>query len=336
MNGVRSRTWPQVGAMAHELLVGPDEAEQLIALLRGFDLRAVQLGVPLLEEIMAKGERLATWRAQLEAASLPIIALGGYRNLVAPNATKRELNIAFLQRCLQTAPQFGTAVVATETGTYNRESDWAPSPENQGQEAWETLGATLREVLPVAERHGTILAVEGHVNHVVSTPERLAKLLEQFPTPHLQVVLDPYNYLAHDLLAREEQVVGAFLRQFKDRFVVAHLKDVHQEGAEVDTPAFGQGVFPQQIYLDFLNQERPDLPLIVEHLSVDQLPAALQQLQLALGQESECKDPLTLAGNTDLRDGRSSTRTLEPPCSLDLSQIRLPCMGCSSRSSAWA
>jgi len=34
-------------------------------------------------------------------------------------------------------------------------------------------------------------------------------------------------------------------------------------------------------YLDFLKHEHPDLPLILEHLSVDQLPAALQQLQLA-------------------------------------------------------
>lgn len=74
--------------------------------------------------------------------------------------------------------------MATETGTCNRENDWGPSPENQGTEAWEDLCATLRELLPVAERHGTILALERHVNHVINTPERLAKLLEQFPTPH--------------------------------------------------------------------------------------------------------------------------------------------------------
>lgn len=153
------------------------------------------------------------------------------------------MNISFLQHCLQMTSQFGTAVVTTETGTFNRESDWAPSPENQEQEAWETLCASLRELLPVAERHGTILALEGHVNHVINTPERLATLLEQFPTQHLQVVLDPYNYLGHDLLPRKEAVVSTFLRQFKDRFVVAHLKDVSSEAAEVDTPAFGQGVF---------------------------------------------------------------------------------------------
>ncbi len=193
MKEMRLRRWPLLGAMVHEFPVGPDEAQHLISLLRRFDLHAVQLGVPLLEEIMAGEERMATWRTKLEAAALPILALGGYRNLIAPEKTKREANIAFLQRCLEIAPQFGTTVVATETGTYNRESDWASSPENQGQEAWDTLCATLHELLPVAEQHGTILALEGHVNHVINTPERLARLLEHFPTPHLQVVLDPFN-----------------------------------------------------------------------------------------------------------------------------------------------
>ena len=278
MNASRTLARPRLGAMAHELGLGPDETERLVFLLQRFGLGAVQLGVPLLEEVLAQKELISRWHTRLETAALPMVAIGGYRNLVAPDATKRRANIAFLRHCLELAPQFGTAIVATETGTRNRESEWGPSPENQGQEAWETLCATLRELLPVAEQHGTILALEGHVNHVINTLERLAQLLEQFPTPHLQVVLDPYNYLGQDLLPRKEQVVAAFLQQFKDRFVLAHLKDVSQAGAEIDTPAFGQGVFPQQLYLDFLRRERPDLPLIIEHAPVDQIPEILQKL----------------------------------------------------------
>jgi len=40
--------------------------------------------------------------------------------------------------------------------------------------------------------------------------------------------------------------------------VAAYLEDVSQEGAEVDTPEFGHGIFPQQVYLEFLRDERPD------------------------------------------------------------------------------
>jgi sugar phosphate isomerase/epimerase len=273
--------WPRVGMMAHELGVRPQETERLVSLLQNFGVSAVQLGGPLLEEIVANRELIATWRSQLEAASLSMIALGGYRNLIASDETKRQANIAFLQRCLEIAPQFGTTVVATETGTYNQRSDWSPAPEKLGPEAWEILCAALRELLPVAEQQRTSLALEGHVNHVINTPERLARLLEQFPTPYLQVVLDPYNYLGKDQLSQKEQVVAAFLQQFKGRFLLAHLKDVSREGAEADTPAFGQGVFPQRLYLDFLRKERPDLPLILEHTSVDQIPGVLQKVLVA-------------------------------------------------------
>lgn len=273
--------WPRVGIMVHELGVRPHETERMVSLLQNFGVNDIQLGVPLLEEIIAHRELIATWRSHLEAASLSLLALGGYRNLIAPDETKRQANIAFLQRCLEMAPQFGTTVVATETGTYNQRSDWFPAPENLGPEAWEILCATLRELLPAAEQQGTILALEGHVNHVINTPERLARLLEQYPTPYLQVVLDPYNYLGQEQLSQKERVVTAFLQQFKGRFVLAHLKDVSQKGAEADTPTFGQGVFPQRLYLDFLRKERPDLPLILEHATVDQIPGVLQKVLVA-------------------------------------------------------
>jgi len=275
---LQTATWPRLGIMAHELGLNPDEGERLVSLLQNWGLGAVQLGTPLLEEILAHKERLAQWRTQLETAAFPLVAIGGYRNLVALDEVKRRANVAFLQHCLELAPQLGTTVVATETGTRSGENDWGPSPENQGTEAWDILCATLRELLSVAEQHGTILALEGHVNHVINTPERLTRLLEQFPTPHLQVVLDPYNYLGKDQLAQKEMVVMTFLKQFKDRFVVAHLKDVSQEGAESDTPAFGEGVFPQSIYLDFLRKERFDLPLILEHASLDQLSEVIKNI----------------------------------------------------------
>ena len=58
------------------------------------------------------------------------------------------------------------------------------------------------------------------------------------------------------------------------RFVLAHLKDVDPGGAEVATGEFGTGVFPQDVYLEFLAARRPDLPLILEHLPLDHVPGA--------------------------------------------------------------
>ena len=64
------------------------------------------------------------------------------------------------------------------------------------------------------------------MKNVLKTQSQLLELLERFPTPHLQVVCDPYNYLSHHLLPAQEHATAELLDRFEDRFVIAHLKDV--------------------------------------------------------------------------------------------------------------
>jgi sugar phosphate isomerase/epimerase len=218
-------------------------------------------------------------RSRLEDAGVSIAALAGYRNLVAPDGKTRRRNLDFLARCLEVAPSFGTSVVATETGTRNPEGDWIDSPDNWRPETWALVDDALAELLPVAERSGAILALEGHVKNVLKTHGQLLGLLERFPSRHLQVVLDPYNYVSHHLLAAHERLTRAFLERFEHRFVLAHLKDVHRGGADVATVELGTGVFAQAPYLEFLAKRRPDLPLILEHLPLNHVAEAARRVR---------------------------------------------------------
>jgi sugar phosphate isomerase/epimerase len=268
--------WPQLGIFTYEF--GPGEWERLIAKCRDFGLSAVQLGGALLDECLTHPEDLGPIRG-LEHAGVRVSALAGYRNLVAPDADVRQANLDYLSRCLELAPQLGTSVVATGTGSRNPEGDWLDSSENWSAEAWQLLEEALAELVVVAERAGAILALEGHVKNVLRTYGQLLGLLERFPTPHLQVVLDPYNYMSHHLLNAQERVSADFLRRFEDRFVVAHGKDVDPGGADVATVELGTGVFPQTSYLEFLATRRPDLSLILEHLPLEHVPAASERVR---------------------------------------------------------
>ena len=40
---------------------------------------------------------------------------------------------------------------------------------------------------------------------------------------------------------------------------------------------FGDGVFPFRVYIEFLRDKRPDLPVIHEHLPFDAIPAASER-----------------------------------------------------------
>ena len=171
--------WPRLGAFSYEF--GTGEWERMADTFRTSGLDAVQLGGPLLDECLADPESIDSVKARLHDGGLSVVALAGYRNLVAPDPATRRAGLEVLERCLEVAPRLGTAVVATEMGTRHRTSDWTDVPENWGHGAWRMVDEAIDTLLPVAERSGAILALEAHVKNVLKTPGQLLGLLERFP-----------------------------------------------------------------------------------------------------------------------------------------------------------
>jgi sugar phosphate isomerase/epimerase len=264
--------WPRFGAFSY----GFETVDSLVHRFKAMGLTAVQWGGALLDESIANPDRVESTRGFLSDAGIDVVGLAGYRNPVAPDEAVRHRNLRHLERCLEIAPALGIPVVATETGTLNAE-DWKASPENRTPAALEMLYASLEELLPTAEHYGSIIALEAYVNNVIRTEEDVAQLLERYPTAALQLVLDPFNFISLDLLPNAEAVSSRLLKRFRERWAIAHLKDVSAEGAEVDTPAFGDGVFPMAHFKKFLREERPDMPIILEHIDLDRIPKAIER-----------------------------------------------------------
>ena len=263
--------WPRLGAFASE--VGAGEWELLADHFARLGLESVQLMGPLLDECLEEPGRAEAGLTFLNERHIGVTGLGGYRNLVAPDPAVRRANVEHIGRCLEIAPALGTFVVATETGTMSAGGDWADTPRNSTGEAWALLHDALETLLPVAEEQDVVLALETHVGNVLKTQGQLTGLLAGFPTQHLQVVCDPYNYLSADLVPVQERATSELLDRFEPRFVLAHLKDVSPDGARAGTPEFGTGVFAQVPYLEFLRDRRPDLELIAEHMPLEHVPA---------------------------------------------------------------
>jgi L-ribulose-5-phosphate 3-epimerase len=273
--------WPRLGAFSYDFEAA--EWNRLASTFAGLGLETVQVGGAMLDECLADPGRITGAMDALAEHGITVAGLGGYRNLVTPDAGRRRQNIEMLSRCLELAPRFGTSVVATETGTRNVTSDWSDSHDNWSLATWDVLVDALETLVPVAERSGAILALEAHVRNVLRTPGQLIGLLEHFRTPHLQVVCDPYNFVSAPALPAHERLTDDLLDRFEDRFVIAHLKDVAIVDGTVTTPEFGTGVFAQQPYLDFLRRRRPDLPLILEHLPLDHLAQAIRRVEAVIG-----------------------------------------------------
>jgi sugar phosphate isomerase/epimerase len=254
------------------------EWDRAIADFTGAGLQLMQLSGELLDETLEAPEQIPALRARLAENGLSIAALGAYKNITTRDLYKRQRNVEYVRACLEHASALGATVVSTETGTLNPSGDWSDDPDNDTPAAWDALFEVMDELLPVAERSASVLALEGYVNNILKTHDQVAQILDRYPSPHLRIMCDPYNYLSKDLLPERARLADAFLTRFKDHLVIAHLKDVSPEGAEIDTPEFGTGIFPQGRYLRFLKEHRPDLPLIFEHLPVEHIPAAIQRV----------------------------------------------------------
>jgi sugar phosphate isomerase/epimerase len=124
-----------------------------------------------------------------------------------------------------------------------------------------------------------VLALEGMCLTALRTLSQVLDLLERHPSPHLQLVCDPYNYVTYELLPALDRFSAEYLNRFESRFVLAHLKDVEIDGRGTTRPEFGTGVFEQGPYLEFLRTRRPDLPLVLEHLPLEHVPDAIARVE---------------------------------------------------------
>ena len=205
---------------------------------------------------------------------IAIAGIAGYRNLIDPDERARRENIEYLARCLELAPRIGTSVVATEAGTRSTEGQYRWHPDNRLPASVQLFHDAVGELVEAAERHGSILALEGSVRHVLPTHAALAGVLDRFPSRTSRSCSTPTTTSPARMLPAAERVTRDFLDRFEHRFVLAHLKDVSDDGAEAETPEFGTGVFPQHVYVEFLAERRPDLALVLEHLPLDNVADA--------------------------------------------------------------
>ena len=269
--------WPQIGVFAHE--TPATSVGHLVDLLAERGIPMVQLHGTVRDQALEDPARV---RAVLDAAGIGCVGVGAYGNIVAPDPERRRRNLDLVARSLRAAPELGVPAVSTETGTLHPTGEWDDDPRNTTPEAWEALLRALDELLPVAEASGAVLALEGYVKNVLRTLDGYAALVERYPTPALGFVADPYNLLAAPLLPRQTEVTAEMFERFGDRFAIAHLKDVAPGGAEVGTPAFGEGVFDQTAYLRLLRDRRPDLALVIEHLEFAQAEAIVDRVRRAV------------------------------------------------------
>ena len=271
-----------IGIRLHDTRPGTLKERLAFAKAQGFSCAHVALSKVLddfsMEEAPEKltDEYAIRVRQDFEASGLECAVLGCYLNLADPDPERRERTQEIYKAHLRFAAKIGARVVGTETYA-NPESRFA-EPAPRSEEAFRLLLDSLKPVVRCAEETGAVLAVEPVWYHIISTPERAARMLEELKSDHVQIILDSVNLISPEQADRAEKIVRNAITLLGDRVRILHMKDfiITPEG-KMDACACGLGSMRYEQLLAFA--ARRDLPMTLENTVPENAEAARLHLE---------------------------------------------------------
>ncbi|MDR5741048.1 MULTISPECIES: sugar phosphate isomerase/epimerase [unclassified Caballeronia] len=230
--------------------------------------------------------------------NLPISCISGYTNIVHPDPAERQRRNDYLKEIIAHAQYLGSPYVISETGTFATESDWVHHPTNKTEEAWEQCRAVIQELAQHAYDHGAVFLLETYVNNVVGSVEETLRMFADVDHPGLGLLMDPTNYFEDHNIDHMDRTLNQVFDALSDKICIAHAKDVKRAGGdksekhtdigdadaaeshtfrgvgEIELPSPGLGALNYDLYLRRLAKRHPNIPIIIEHLTEDDVPRA--------------------------------------------------------------
>ena len=257
-----------IGIRLHDTAPGTLGERLAFARAQGFSCAHVALSKVLDDFAMEEAPEKLTEdyalrvRKAFDASGMECAVLGCYLNLADPNPERRAQTQEIYKAHLRFAAKIGARVVGTETYA-NPESVFS-EPALQSEEAFQLLMDSLKPVVRCAEECGAVLAVEPVWCHIISTPERAARMLEELPSENLQIILDAVNLIAPEKADRAENIIRNAISLLGSRVRILHMKDyVMTPGGEMDACACGLGSMKYEQLLSFAADR--DLPMTLEN-----------------------------------------------------------------------
>jgi sugar phosphate isomerase/epimerase len=203
---------------------------------------------------------------------LKVAGLFGYYNVVDPDAARRQRGEQRMQVLIENWKQFGCPIISTETGTFNDKSEWVEAPENATENGYQTCRTAFDKLTRAARKTGAVISIEPYWRNVIDSIARTHRVVED--VPGLKLVMDPCNYYRKEELAHMDPMLEEMFRLLGKQIVLAHAKDVKASADGTDLPASGQGVLDYPLYLRLLGGLNREIDLIIEHLTLDDVPRA--------------------------------------------------------------
>lgn len=191
-----------------------------------------------------------------------IAVLGCYLNLATPDREELAATVHRYMAHIRFASWLGCGVVGTETGAPN--TAYAFTPECHTEEALQIFMKNVRPVVEYAEKMGVVLAIEPVYRHIVSTPRRARRVLDEIGSPNLQIIFDPVNLLDAANYEERDAVIQEAIELLGPDIAVVHLKDCAVRDGKLLSMGCGQGEMDYKPILKFMKERKPFIHATLE------------------------------------------------------------------------
>ena len=229
-------------------------------------LRTVQFnfacaGLPTLPDELSAA-KVDQIRQAAEARQISIEAVSGTYNMIHPNRRVRSAELRRLSVAAWGCNRLGGSLLTLCTGTRDPNNMWQHHADNASPAAWKDLLAAMHDAVRFADEFNVNLGIEPEPGNVVDSPFKARRLLDEFKSPRLKIVIDPANLLRPPDIPRQRDVLDQAFALLESDIGLAHAKELGSDGQAGDV-AIGNGVIDWGHYLSLLNQVKFSGPVVM-------------------------------------------------------------------------
>ncbi len=223
-------------------------------------------------------------RAAYAEADILLAEFGAYGiNLLDTDPVLRQKNIDEICNRLEYADKAGVRCCVIHGGSFETGGWGKPNPDNFSQRAFDETVKGVQTIVDRVQPSHARLVMETEKYVFPDDPDLYLRLIKAIDRPGFGVHLDPVNIVSSPKLyyANSAFVADCFAK-LGPHIVSSHAKDVTTMDRYpyflTETVA-GEGVLDYGVYLTELSKLAADVPLMIEHLTAEQLPGAVNFIQ---------------------------------------------------------
>lgn len=210
----------------------------------------------------------------LNKQDVSISVLGSYVNLSSRDLETRQKAVQIFKHNLLLAHDFNASMVASETGSITK----GYTLENYTDEAYDNTLDSMKQIMPVAEKLGVVVAIEAGINHPIHNAQMLRKLLDDVNSPNLKIILDVANLMNPDNYENQDEIIDEAFALYGDDLQALHLKDFVYDGEWIKFVPFGTGNLNYGRILNYIKEHKPNLFCLLEGTQAPYITQAIALL----------------------------------------------------------